>query len=808
MMIMANKKNVVKGIEKDMFIKRKNAEKMNRIPAVILSCFMLAVSLAGCGNGMNSAKDNIENTSSINRSQSGQEDMQAPESTAMGRYVEEVIDLSDRIGYASNLYQLENGNLLITDYINDFLVSVDNGAVWETDAGNWRDSLPGPDAIMNLAVGADSTIAVIYDAESAIASEENYNPFDVETELMVIKPDGTQISAEVSLTEEEDCFRMVWISDQGRIFASTYGQNLYEIKEDGSSEIFLTLESAPMLIQFQNNLMIMDGWDYDGLLIYDMEAREYIEDEVLSDFVEKNYKDRSNNGGAFYDLYFSMGEENILYLAGNKGLYRHVIGGSAIEQVVDGKLSVLNNPSYTLRGLLALDNSEFIALLNGGQVVRFIYDPDIPTVPSEKLRVYSLEENATVRQAVTMYQMAYPEVYVEYEIGMEEGSSITREDALKSLNTKMMAEDGPDVLILDNMPADSYVEKGLLLDLSSLLDSLEGEDALFGNLVDAFRTDHKIYMMSCEIQIPIVYGKESYISQTADLSGVADAIEAHREADPGKNLFGNCSETGIMRLFSVISVPFWKTEKGELNREALEDYLIQIKRIYDAQMDGLSEEAITQYNDLKEMWMEIYGYDIDNDSEIAREDLNYMDYLMGLRQMICSMMGGEYEYAALCSIQRMADYEDNEIVLMGDGIFYPQTLTGISAVSDHVDLAEAFLRLLLGKENQLSLFNGYAVNREAFNNIRKEEIGPDEEYGNIAMMDEDGQVFQLIVYWPGETQTAKLRDWMETVTVPYIEDTVLEEAVYEAGVSYLQGKQSLEDTLKAIEKKASIYMAE
>ena len=37
---------------------------------------------------------------------------------------------------------------------------------------------------------------------------------------------------------------------------------------------------------------------------------------------------------------------------------------------------------------------------------------------------------------------------------------------------------------------------------------------------------------------------------------------------------------------------------------------------------------------------------------------------------------------------------------------------------------------------------------------------------------------------------------------------MMEEAVYEAGAAYLQGTQSLEDTLAAIENKVSIYMAE
>ncbi len=784
-----------------------NGKLKNRISAVIVSFSMLAVLLSGCGNGPGTINDNESGTSSASRSEAGQDGVQLPESKAMGRYVEEITDLSDRTGYGSRIFRLENGNLLLTDNINDFLISGDNGITWEADesAGSWKAAYAEQDSIVNLAVGPDNTTVVIYEAGKDVSSE-NENPFDKHCEVMLIKPDGTQIPVEIPLKEEDENPRRVWISDQGKIFVSTYGANLYEIKEDGSSEEFLTLESAPILIQFQDNLMILDGWDYGELLIYDMENREYMEDVVLRDFVREHYPDRSDNGGSYYDLYFFMGEENILYLAGEKGLHRHVIGGNAIEQVVDGKLSVFNNPSYTLRGMLALDNSEFIALFSGGIVVKYTYNPDIPTVPGVTLKVYSLKENYTVRQAVTMYQMACPDVYVEYETGLEEGNSVTREDALKSLNAKMMAEDGPDVLILDNMPIDSYAEKGLLRDLSPVIDSLDGEDALFENVVDAFRTDGKIYMMPCEIELPVVFGSENYASQAVDLAGFADAIEELREAEPDENLIGTCSASETMRLLSMIAVPYWKTENGEIDREALEDYLIQVKRIYDAQMDA-SEETMKEYENLREEML-AYGIDLENDSEMARENMNYMDYLMGLRRILCSLMSGEYEYAALCSMQRMTEFADNEFALMGGNIFYPRTLIGISATSENAELAEDFMRLMLGEENQSSLFNGYAVNREAFQNIRKEEIGEDEEYSNIAMMDEDGRVYALSICWPGEKQIETLQSFMETVKVPYIEDFVLEEAVYEGGAAYLQGTQSLEETLDAIEKKASLYMAE
>ena len=108
---------------------------------------------------------------------------------------------------------------------------------------------------------------------------------------MIIRPDGSRSVVEFSLGEADDSVYHVWISDTGRVFATTYGPSVYEIKEDGSSEIFLTLDAGyemPNLIQFSGNLMILDGELYDGLLIYDMEKEEYVEDEVLNEFVNQS----------------------------------------------------------------------------------------------------------------------------------------------------------------------------------------------------------------------------------------------------------------------------------------------------------------------------------------------------------------------------------------------------------------------------------------------------------------------------------------------------------------------------------------
>ena len=53
-----------------------------------------------------------------------------------------------------------------------------------------------------------------------------------------------------------------------------------------------------------------------------------------------------------------------------------------------------------------------------------------------------------------------------------------------------------------------------------------------------------------------------------------------------------------------------------------------------------------------------------------------------------------------------------------------------------------------------------------------------------------------------------LKGWIEAAKTPYIEDTVIEEAVYAEGAGYIQGNESLEEAVSAIEQSIAIYMSE
>lgn len=807
-----------------MFQRKENhLKKTKRMLAVLLMLSMLLALFSGCGKGdtepgpesggKKQEADNGEGQAAENDGNSGQE-AQTPKDVAMGRYMETVSDLSEFASYNNSLYRLADGRLIITDKYKDFIASEDNGETWKPYVTGWRTAMiENENYVLDYAIGKDGTVAVICDVdEEAEEEDDSEDDYMLHPKLFLYKPDGTNITVEMELSEDEMYLVGVWMSDDGRIFVNTHGNIIYEVREDGSSREFLTVDSGyPSLVSFVGNRMILDGYDYDTLLIYDIEKEEYVKDEVLDDFIRQNYPKRDFNGTSWFDLYFFPGEENVLYLAGKKGLYRHVLEGSAVEQIIDGSLCTLNNPAYGIQGMTALDNNEFLAFFTDGRLVRYTYDPNVPTVPSERLKAYSLKENNTLRKAINLYQGEHPEVYVEYEIGMGENDSVTREDALKKLNTQIMAGEGPDLMILDDMPIDSYIEKGVLLDLADHLDGLSGEQELFPNLVDAFRTDGRIFMIPCEFQLPMVLGEEKYTSQIDGLSGIAEAVEGMRADNPGADLLDICSELGIMRTLTAVCAPSWKNEDGSINTEAVSEFLKNAKRVYDAQMDGLPESEMEKYRQRNEEWRSYYNFTWE-ESPYFINGLDEIGYIEGNKKLDFGTVGYAYAYSFVTSLERLEELKDSRTdFLNGQGgkVFLAQTLAGISASSPYTAKALELLDVLIGKEE---VGSNFPVNRAAF----EESLCPEPEfyksddvpYSSISSSNADGMIVELDIYWITEEHKEKLRGWIASADTAYISDRVLEDAVYEKGAAYIRGEQSLEDAVSEIEKKMAIYMAE
>lgn len=782
-----------------------------RIAACLTAVMLAAGTLAGCG-GRDVETADTENAAADAVTADGEEEQE----NGMGRFVEKKVSLGDDslTDWNSRVFRQEDGSLLLADNSGFVLRSDDNGESWEREELPWLTKMSEEGKwIMSMAIGPDGTAAVVYtdpvDPEDA---------GEMEMKLLLIKSDNTEIPVEVNLAPEDMFLNAVFITDSGRVLACAGGANLYEVKEDGSSEIYLTVDAPRIeLVRFHGNLMLLDGFGMETPLIYDMEARKYIEDDVLAEFVKENFSSRDSYIGRNYDLFLVSGGDDAIYAAGKKGVYRHVLGGSAMEQVLDGNLSVLSNPANSIMDVFVVNHDEFIVLFTGGGIMRFVYDPEVPSRPNEKLLVWSLEDEPVVRQAISVYQTENPAVYVEYEVGLD-GAAMTREDAIKSMNTRMMAGEGPDVLILDDMPLDSYIEKEILMDIAPLLDGMSGDEAVFPNVKEAFRTDKSIYTVPCEIRLPYVFGNGSDMEKMTSLSGVADVVEQIRQNHPDGELLQIPSPRGIMRIYAMASAAAWRTEDGAVNVEAVSEFLTQTKRMYDAQMDGVSEEALQEWKQeqaVYEAYDSVYGETFEDSDQFREQRQGIYSYMGGRRKLVAGAMGNVDDYTCQSSVFLVDDYKDCRSVPMSgqcSNVFWAKTLLGISTTSQNKERAQEFVRTALGADVQNEIQSGFSVNKKAIldNYANQWRLYKDNDYvsGSASIDSEDGVEVDFLIRVPDEKKVNELIQWIESMDTAYVEDTTFENVIYEEGDAYMRGEKSMEDAMASIETRLGIYVTE
>lgn len=774
-----------------------------------LLCLFLAASMAaaltGCGGGGAQGNDGTNVDGSAD---GGTQDGAAGVSggqTAMGRYVEEEIDLSDSLVSPRGICRREDGSLVVLDSYAGYFVSKDDGQTWESEMPDWLLEMKEQYYyVSELEMSPDGTVSVIYDASP---NDDDYTP-----EMALILPDGTHVPVDIEVSEEENRIRSVVMTEDNRIFVNTFGLGIYEIYTDGSSEKALEAQERPYWFWIKSNLFFCDNDFGNGgelPLVYDMDAEEYIEDSVLTDFVKNSYGDRYYNGSDYGTMYLLPGEEQTVYVIGAQGIHRHVIGGNMMEQVVDGKLSMLSNPSYHICDAVQLENDVFLVLFGNSKLLRFTYDPDVPAVPEKVLTVYSLQEDEDLRQAVSLYQAKHLDTFVSYEVGMEEGGSVTREDAVKKLNTEVVAGTGPDLIVMDGLPFTSYISKGLLLDVTDYLAKYSAQEPLFDNVIDAMKIDGKAYVAPATFGVPRLVGAESSVSGMTDLSGIGEGVEALRKEHPGDDIIGICSADTVMKRFALTSAPIWISDNGTLNRDAIGAFLEQSKRIYDAQMDGIRTEIVQYYEEERNVRA--------SQTEGMRVDWGLANdifgYISGSKYLISGWVDTAYGFMESSSVEKTKGYEDSRTVPMQgecSGLFLPKTLLGISATSAQAEEAKEFMGFFLSAEIQANYY-GLPLNQNAFDmqfTVDEIYMGEDRAFGYLSLVTDEGLVVDFTVYCPTDEQIADFKKELASVNTAYLSDSVLEDAVFTSGTAYIKGEKTLDEALAEIEKQVAIYMAE
>lgn len=489
------------------------------------------------------------------------------------------------------------------------------------------------------------------------------------------------------------------------------------------------------------------------------------------------------------------GKDGMWYVANQQGIHRITENGSIAETVMEGSNTYLGDAaSMYLRGFVVGDSDEFYGLFSGEEgwkLMQYVFDENAPAMAKTELSIYSLTENDTVSRAISAFRKEHPDVEIEYTWAVDRFEVVST-DEIRSLNTELLAGSGADILLLDGLSYKTYMEKGVLEDVTEVAKELEQEGILPHVIQNTAQKDGKIYAIPARIHVPLIYGTEEEVKACESL----DALQAYAEKNREKKLFGYTEFDQIgMTLFHLF-YPELQEEDGSLDEEKLVKLLQTVCQLYEngglKEYNGYSEKS-------KFYWLELKSYFMSNQEMTAP---SYQEYV----HMV--------ETSGFDSVRDIY-YSSGNIQAPIESIknyYVPYTIAGINASSLHKKVAKEFIPYLFKEEIQKKeSYEGFTVSEKVLDQMPdyvETSEGKNDIRKYVGLDQNTREEYEVKMGYPSKEETQKLVALIKNLDTPFYQEQIVTEMVLEELERLYCGKQSVEETAREICKKVDLYLAE
>lgn len=448
------------------------------------------------------------------------------------------------------------------------------------------------------------------------------------------------------------------------------------------------------------------------------------------------------------------------------------------EKLIDGMDTSMSRTDMWSMGTVALENGNIYIIYdqeNGaGALMEYVYDPEAVSEVTTTLTLYTVNESSMLRQAAVLFHKKHPEVAINIEFTREKYSreAIDYSQLYQTLNAKLLAGEGADILVLDNLDLDSFSEKGLLLDINDIISPMEESNELLSNITSYYKQeDGKRYAVPLQFSLMLLIGRDIDITQMQDVAGMAQVLSTIDES-----LMGPLTPEELVTRFS----PYFMNEiidGKELNKEALKKNLEYLKAISDN--SGLQASR----GEEERAW----GiWDIASRAKLAFSETDGFWGAM-LPIAAANLVKGDYK-----------PFADS---------FFPKLQVGINSKSENVEVAKEFLAFLLSSEiQQQEYYEGFPINAKAMEYLAYLDRSDMSSYTTIEMADGIEEGFEISSF--SEEDAKKLVDTCKKATKAAIIDEKVQSEITQAIAGYLDGSQTIEDTITKIEGGLKMYLAE
>lgn len=673
----------------------------------------------------------------------------AGEGTASWRKTE--IQKPEGAVYINSMNYLADGTLRI----NSSDADGQNPAVWDSrdNGGTWENA----DADTSLA----SDYGYHYSADGSLFIYDS-------TKLTISAGDGTE-SRSVSVNEEETI-----------------------------SEAAMAGNTLAVLVYDQNSQLRLDVYDLSSMscrTLENGELSEYLNSQSMGGIA------LDSSGGILYLTMGGTGELKIARYDLNQDRFSYLAESEEMARLLNPEeKNGLVNPNEKILLSIAVNGAEDKMVLRmlspeDSQTTLYLCEKGIweeeKTASEGTLRIYSLYGGYEIRQAASLFQGMHPELEVSFETGYTGEDGVTLSDAIRTLNTELMAGEGPDLLVLDGLPADSYAGKGLLEDVTDIVEP--SKEKYFYNMISAYNDGGKIFKLPTAFSVPVLLGDEETLA-AENRDELMKVFEKKEDAGipfiTPENLAGTAGS-----LFITSDILGETVDEGKLA-----DFYKDLEKIASQSMSDDERQEMEAYHKMT-YWAEtLYpsgGFSPD------------LELYFGEAQAGVGRISIYENFIQILAVRREKGLSYQYLNRENGNYFVAESVLGINSTGKHPEAARQFLEYYLSGEAQETMhFGHFSIIRSVMESTDREKyISENGEFiGQISRKYTPEKVMNLYKITPDELQ--ELITFFEGCSRPVRDDALVLRKVMEQADACLFGGKDPESAAKDVCSEVNLYLSE
>ena len=535
-------------------------------------------------------------------------------------------------------------------------------------------------------------------------------------------------------------------------------------------------------------LLVEDETGTKQIRKYDLSEQiwENMENEELVQALKKTTGYGCLAADPLAEMLFTEGEGIVKYCV-EKDETTHAIN----EEVLNGCIDTINEP---ITGL-AVQGENIVVCTAGksGSESNLYFLQKEQTKKNEKdktdtgkntvLKIYSLKENSMIRSSLAFFRREHTDISINYTVGYtgEDGFSVS--DAIRKLNTEIMADEGPDIIVLDNLPVEEYISKGVLEPVTDIVN--EKKDEIFFNMIEGYNKESEIFCVPTTFRIPVIIGISEVVSAESS-KAVIDQMEQQESPVLTRQDFPYAA----MYMFVTSDM----VEKDGMNEEKLTAYYNDLLRL--KEMGNVTDKIVGESDYSMNQTVDIFPY---GESDVP-SDIYFGEAKAGVGQIAYAD-----SYIKLNSARKQADIQFDYLNKSGGNYYIPTEVLGINSRSSYKDAAKEFLSLYLTEEVQNTNTMGFSINRNSMRNSAAVTDSP-QYYSTIYKNLEDTSGLDLCTLSTDEFN--ELLQFVELADTPVRVDAVVTETVMEQADKILYEGLDVQTAVKTVCDKIDLYLKE